>query len=76
MKQIDRHIYEVRRRVGFSALIYELTCDGAFTVRFTAPDGRPGRLRMLTHRDPSFVAEEVMRHLARTPIPQPAQLGQ
>jgi hypothetical protein len=76
VKQIERHIYEVRRLVGFSALIYELTCDGAFTVRFTAPDGRRGRLRMLARRDPSFVAEEVMRHLASTPIPQPAQPGQ
>jgi hypothetical protein len=72
VNQIERNIYEVRRLVGFSALIYELTYDGAFTVRFTAPDGRQGRLRML-ESDPSCVAEEVMRHLARTPIPQPGQ---
>jgi hypothetical protein len=62
---MERNIYEVRRLVGFSALIYELTHDGCFTVRFTAPDGRRGRLRM-ANSEPHAVADAVMQHLART----------
>jgi hypothetical protein len=70
---MERDIYEVRRLVGFTSLIYELTQDGGFTVSFTAPDGRRGRLRMLLSEphEPRHVAAAVMRKL-RTPIPQPA----
>jgi hypothetical protein len=71
MTQLERNIYEVRRLVGFAAVMYELTLDGCFTVCFTAPDGRRGRIRM-RNTEPRNVAEAVRQHLARTPIPQPA----
>jgi hypothetical protein len=69
MTSLERRIYEVRRLVGFTALIYELSCDGGFTVRFTAPDGKSGRVRM-TKSEPRIVAAVVAAALG-----QPGQQG-